>query len=128
MGKGQTFLGKEEQTGSGLKRHLNIVITEPDEDQNYLVVPVTTWHDGYRRQDDSCILPAGAHAFITHKSWVNYARAKQMSYTEIFNGIRKGYLIAKVDIAAPHLQDIQKGAVNSPYFPEKLNHFLEFFG
>jgi hypothetical protein len=64
MAKGQTFLSDKEPTKRGLTRHLNVVITEPDEEQNYLVVPITTYRtDGtgkpYRGQDESCILPVG---------------------------------------------------------------------
>jgi hypothetical protein len=37
MAKGQSFLSEEEKTPKGPIRHLNVVITESDEDQNYLV-------------------------------------------------------------------------------------------
>ncbi len=44
MAKGQAFLSEEQETPSGSRtRHLNVVITEPDEEQNYLVVPVSTY-------------------------------------------------------------------------------------
>ena len=44
MGKSQTFLSEEEHTPRGLIRHLRIVITDPDENGDYLVVSVTSWH------------------------------------------------------------------------------------
>jgi hypothetical protein len=47
MAKGQAFLSEEEPTSKGPTRHLNVIITEPTEDMNYLVVPVTTY-----REDD----------------------------------------------------------------------------
>jgi hypothetical protein len=40
MAKGQAFLSEEEQTSQGPKRHLNIIISDADEEHNYLVVPV----------------------------------------------------------------------------------------
>ena len=68
MGKGQTFLSDEARTRSGSKRHLMIVVEEKDEE--YLIVPATTWHDNLPAgiQDDSCILNVGDHSFIKHKS------------------------------------------------------------
>lgn len=81
--KGSSFLSDEKDTLHGSKRHLNIIITNPDEENNFLVVPVTTWRekDGkpYKRQDTSCILESGSHPFIKHKSWIFYAYSRSMS-------------------------------------------------
>jgi hypothetical protein len=132
LGKGQGFLGNPAATARGSFRHLNIVITDPDEEQNYLVVPVTTYHtqdDGtpFSGQDKSCLLGPGDHPFIKHDSYVKYAKARIMSFIEIFNGIRKGILIAKEDVDAQVLKAIQDGAKKSPYLREELNHFFDYF-
>jgi hypothetical protein len=131
MGKRQTFLSDYENTSQGPMRHLNVIITEADEDLYYLVVPVTTYRekDGkpFGGQDGSCILPAGCHPFIKHKSYVRYAKARKLSYAEIFNGLKRGILIRKEDMPVQYLQDMQKGASISPYLPEELSHFFEYF-
>jgi hypothetical protein len=131
MGKGQAFLSENENTPQGLMRHLNVIITEADEDSFYMVVPVTTYREENGRpfggQDDSCILPPGCHSFIRHKSYVRYAKARRMSYAEIFNGLKKGILIKKDDMPIRYVQDMQKGAAISPFLPEELSHFLEYF-
>jgi hypothetical protein len=131
MGKRQTFLSDYEDIPQGPMRHLNVIITEADENLYYLVVPVTTFRekDGkpFGGQDESCILPAGCHSFIKHKSYVRYIRARKMSYAEIFNGLKKGILIKKDDMPIRYLQDMQKGASISPYLQEELSHFLEYF-
>jgi hypothetical protein len=69
VAKGQAFLSDKEPTSQGPTRHLNIVITKPDEEQCYLVVPVTTYRADsagrpFNGQDDSCILPAGCHLLL----------------------------------------------------------------
>jgi hypothetical protein len=55
-------------------RHLNVIITEADEELCYMIVPITTCRekDGkpFGGQDGSCILPDGCHPFIKHKSYV----------------------------------------------------------
>jgi hypothetical protein len=131
MGKGQAFLSEEEQAGRGLFRHLNIVITEADEEQNYLVVPVTTFREKDGKplpgQDESCILPAGCHPFIVRKSYARYSRARKMSYAEIYNGLKKGRLVNKEDISPVCLQELQRGAELSPYLPEELSRFFAYF-
>jgi hypothetical protein len=119
MGKKQTFLSDYENTPSGPMRHLNVIITEADENLYYLVVPITTYRrnkDGkpFGGQDGSCILSAGCHPFIKRESYVFYAKARKMSYAEIFNGIKKGILIRKEDMPVQYLLDMQKGASISP--------------
>ena len=111
--------------------HLHGVISDTDEELNCLVVPVTTWRekDGQplRWQDKSCILDAGAHPFITHKSWIFYAQARSMSFKDIFEGIRDGRLIKKEEMPAAAILDIQKGAKTTKFLPSELQQFFNYF-
>jgi len=128
MGKGQTFLSESEKTPNGEeKRHLRIIITNPNENNEYLVVSVTTWHEGVRGQDPSCILPAKCHSFIKHKSWVDFSRTRAMTYIEIFNGLRRGLLVNKEELDPVLIQSIQGAASISEFIPEELITFFEFF-
>ena len=131
MWKGQTFLGTEVKTPRGCFRHLNIVISDVDTEHNYLVVPITTYRiiDGrpLKGQDKSCILSGGCHPFIVHDSYACYGRARKMSYTEIYNGIKKGLFAEKAEIDGVCLKKLQNGARVSPYLPEELTSFFEYF-
>jgi hypothetical protein len=132
MAKGRTFLSEAKQTSKGLVRHLNVIITEPTEDMNYLVVPVTTYYenaDGHSipGQDNSCILRAGSHPFIKHKSYVQYRNARRMSALEIVIGIQKGLLIKKEDMDPVIIQDMQRGAEESPFLPREFAPFFKYF-
>jgi hypothetical protein len=133
MGKRQAFLSKSEPTPQGKStRHLNIVIFDPDEERNYLVVPVTTFHEEIKSPKNeqnvaTCELNSEDHPFLGHKSWVCFSKAKQMSYVEIFNRIRQGLLVAKTDISPDTLKNIQDHAKVSLYLPLKLKHFENFF-
>lgn len=132
MAKGQAFLSEEEQTSKGPARHLNVVISEPTEDMNYLVVPVTTYHEDANGhptpgQDDSCILKVGSHPFIRRKSYARYRNARKMNYAEIFNGIKKGILIRKEDMDPAVVQDMQRGAEQSPFLPKEFILFFKYF-
>ena len=63
--RGFCFLGKPE--GEAQKRHLKIILTEPNRDGFVVVVSVTTLRDP-DIQDASCTLTVGDHPFIKHAS------------------------------------------------------------
>jgi hypothetical protein len=131
MGKGQAFLNVPDKTSRGDIRHLNIIITNPDDDNNVLVVPVCTYRekDGkpFLGQDPSCVLPAGCHPFIKERSYIKYHNAKSMNLIDVFNGLRKGKLKQQQDMDIHFVQDMQRGAEESPFLPEKLKMFFEYF-
>jgi len=131
MARGQSFLNVPDKTSRGEIRHLNVIITEPDDDNNVLVVPVCTYREKngipFNGQDDSCILPAGCHPFIKEKSYVRYRNALAMCLVDIFNGLNKGRLIKQADFDIRFVQDMQKGAEESVSIPEKLKRFFEHF-
>ena len=131
MGKGQAFLNVPDITARGEIRHLNVVITEPDSEKNVLVVPICTYRkkDGkpFPGQDSSCLLPAGCHPFIKEESYIRYHNARTMSLIDIFNGLNKGRLIQQNDFEARFVQDMQRGAEESPFLPEKFKRFFEYF-
>ena len=131
MAKGQSFLNEPDNTVRGKIRHLNVVITEPDEDNYVLVVPVCTYREedgkSWLGQDLSCILKAGCHSFIKVKSYISYRNAKAMSLVDIFNGLQKGRLTKQPDFDTCIIQDIQRGAEESIYLPEKYKRFFNYF-
>jgi hypothetical protein len=131
MAKGQSFLNVPDKTPRGEIRHLNVVITEPDNDNNVLVVPVCTYRekDGkpFPGQDDSCLLPSGCHPFIKERSYIKYRNALAMSIIDIFNGLNKGKLVKQSDFDSRFVQDMQRGAEESIFLPEKLKQFFEYF-
>jgi hypothetical protein len=131
MAKGQSFLNAPDKTSRGEIRHLNVVITEPDNDNNVLVVPVCTYRekDGkpFSGQDNSCLLPPGCHPFIKVRSYIKYSHALSMSLIDIFNGLHNGKFIKKEDFDRSIVHDMQRGAEESVFLPEKLKRFFEYF-
>lgn len=128
MPKGQTFLSEEEQANNGKShRHLRIVITENDDNNEFLVVSVTSWYNDAHWQDPSCILKPGDHPFIRDKSWIDFRRSRSMSYVQVFNGINHGLLIRKEDISSEILHRIQRAAYESEYIQDELRRFFDYF-
>jgi hypothetical protein len=131
MAKGQSFLNAPDKTARGEIRHLNVVITNPDNENYVLVVPICTYREkdgkSFPGQDESCLLPVGCHPFIKERSYIRYSNAMAMSLIDIFNGIQKGKLIKQSDFDNRFVQDMQRGAEESIFLPGKLKRFFEFF-
>ena len=122
MPKKQTFL--DEPTDTNV-RHLNIVITDANSENEYLAVPVDTLK--YDFQDRSCVLYPGDHAFIHHESFVNYKYARVISFQQLFNGINKGLFIRKEDISEDVLIRIQEGARKTRNLKTELKVWFDLF-
>ena len=78
-------------------------------------------------QDLSCILPAGCHPFVKNKSYISYQNAKSMNLIDVVNGFFKGMIVRKEDFEMRYVQDMQKGAEESQFLPEKLKRFFSYF-
>jgi hypothetical protein len=131
MSKGLAFLDVEVQTRNGPARHLNVIITNPDDERNFLVVPICTYQEingkPLPNQDESCLLSAGCHPFIKKKSYALYRKAKAVSFQTLYNGFRKGVFTKQPDMTKEVIQDLQRGAELSRFFPEELKLFFSFF-
>ncbi len=126
--KGSSYLSNPDITPQEKRiRHLRIIISDFDEADRALVVPITTWHEGNSRQDNSCILEQGEHSFITHKSWADYSRAESMTYDTVSRGIESGYFIPKEDISPELLERLQQGALTSEFLQQAFEHFFQDF-
>lgn len=97
-------------------RHLWIALTEPEGDPLAVaVINLTSHKDGI---DETVVLDAGEHAFIKHKTVVNYADAKVVSAAKMEQLIEAG-------VITPHhrepyctpalLEKIRKGVLLSPF-------------
>ena len=72
------------------QKHLFVLLTDPAHVQDYeakqsLLVGVTTIHAGIPH-DSACVLYAGDHAFIKHKSFVYYAEARIENSQKLIDG------------------------------------------
>ena len=52
--------------------HLFFVVTKIVERQQYVCVMLSSWKEGSPLNDPACILEAGEHPFVTHKSYIAY--------------------------------------------------------
>jgi hypothetical protein len=131
MKKGMAFLDVEVPTRNGPARHLNVIITEPDDEGNCLAVPICSYRETNGRpfpnQDESYLLSPGCHPFIKKKSYALYRKAKAISSQTLSNGLKRKVFSPQPDMAIEVVQGLQCGAELSRFFPEELKRFFNYF-
>ncbi len=88
MKAGDTFLVAE--PGTSYDSHLWMVLSDPQSDpERVLIVNLTSWRED---KDRACVLGPGDHAYVRHRTSVNYAGAKLVSAAEIEGLLESGGL------------------------------------
>ncbi len=111
------------------RKHLFIVLTDPAQVLEYtekhsLLVGVTSFQTGLPH-DPTCLLGAGDHEFIRHRSYVHYARALIQPSQGILNGVKKGVLVPKAMLVEEIFARVCRGLVESRSTPRKIVSFYE---
>jgi hypothetical protein len=111
------------------RKHLFIVLTDPVQVLDYaekhsLLVGVTSLHADLPH-DPACLLDAGDHDFIQHKSYVHYARARIELSQGILNGVKKGMLVPKATLEERIFAFVCRGIQQSRFTPPKILSFYE---
>jgi len=109
------------------RKHLFIVLTDPAQVLGYtekqsLLVGVATLQPDLPH-DSTCLLHAGDHEFIRHRSYVHYARALIEPSQSILNGVKKGVLVPKALLVGEIFARVCKGLVESRFTPPKIMSF-----
>jgi hypothetical protein len=107
-------------------RHLWIALTEPEGDPLAVAIAnITTYKDG---DDTTVVLGVGEHAFIKHKTIVNYAEAKVVDATRIEQLIDTGLISphGKEPYCTPNfLKKIRDGVSVSPFVTPRFQAFCK---
>ncbi|KYL17898.1 terminase, partial [Mannheimia haemolytica] len=75
--------------------------------------------------DETCILKAGTHEFITRDSFIFYRHIRIDSLDEIKANIEAGYFIQKALINDEAYQQILKGVLSSKSVTPRYKRFLK---
>ena len=119
--KGFCFLGPPE--GKDAKRHLKIILTEPNAAGFVAVATVTT----LRKYDpqSSYILRKGDHPFIKHDSVVNFKRAVVKRAVDIISGQFSGELVPKEELDPAVFERVLKAAKSAKRIHERVKALLQ---
>lgn len=87
--------------------HLWIVISDPGKNPNRVLLVSMTSYDVSK--EDVCLIDAGEHPNVTHKTCISYKPARQTS-SEILDRLRdSGYLNTQTPVSLELLERIRRG-------------------
>jgi len=104
MNAGDTF-----RRGSG--SHLWIVVSDPQQNANQVLLVNLTSNRAW--QDQSCIISAGEHPFVTRETIVFYRNAMIASNHDLDSQLASGAIQLHDPVSSPLLQRIRVGAAAS---------------
>jgi len=115
---GDTFL----LTKRDINSHLFVIISDPNQDANQIVtVNVTSWRED---KDQSCIIEASEHRFITHRSCIYYGEDRLITLSQYKMFLAMGHLESHDPINNQLLKRILDGAAISPHMPLRNRQIL----
>ncbi len=118
---GDTFLLYDEEDAD-CKPHLHLVITEPDDSGQCVLVSVTTRRS---KSDTMVCLDVGDHAFVKHPSVITYAYSKVLTVAQLEAMVARGDATAK-DKASPQLvARAQSGMKETDRAPREVQQFFK---
>ena len=120
--KGFCFLGEPE--GKDGKRHLKIILTDPNGEGLVAVVSVTTLTPAKLR-GAHCILRKGDHPFIRHDSIVNFRFAEVRDSRDILARRFRGELELMESLEPAVLERVLAAARLAPKMQRKIREFLK---
>jgi hypothetical protein len=111
------------------RKHLFIVLTDPAQVAGFdakhsLLVGVSSVQADIPH-DPACILHAGDHSFIRHRSFVQYAYSRILPSQGIFNGVKKGILVPKELLDDALFAHVCKGLFESRFTAPKMVSFYQ---
>jgi hypothetical protein len=87
--------------------HLWIVISEPGKNPNRVLLVSMTSYDVSK--EDACLIGAGEHPKVTHKTCISYKPARQTSLEKLDRLRDSGYLKMQEPVSPELLQRVRRG-------------------
>ena len=109
--------------------HLFIVVLDEYNNGINIICPcvmVTSWTDNPKLDDPACILNAGDHEFIKHKSYIAYREVVLFEKEHLESCLKFGTFKVKPPVSKELLKRIIKSAPNSRKISKNnLKYFME---
>lgn len=125
--KRATLLVPSGPAGNLDQKHLFILLTDPQviesEDRQVLMVSISTIRPGIPH-DAACVLYAGDHPFVKHRSYVVYQKPRLEAADTLLRGVKSRALVPHDPIDSSIFARICKGLEESRQTPPR---FLRFY-
>jgi hypothetical protein len=119
--RGQTFVNKESRD---VPSHLWVVVSDPVQDPEQVVIVNITTLEGKRDPDRTCVVMKGEHNFISRPSYVLYAEARIASVNSLGELLRTKMLSPSTDASEEFLRKVIAGFGSSKLAPNKCKAIL----
>lgn len=117
---GDTFLLFDEDNFSG-KPHLHVIITEPNEQEQIVLVSITTRR---AKSDTMVCLNVGDHEFITQPSVITYAYSKVLTVPQLTELVACGEATPKGKATEQLVVRAQNGMRETDRAPREVQQFF----
>lgn len=104
------------------RKHLHVICNDPDGEGNVAIVSICSVTG--TSHDTTCILEQHEHAFLKHKSFVLYARARIVSESSLVKGVAAKLMVLHDDMNGQTFLRVLKGVCRSPQTPRKVKKYL----
>ena len=89
-----------------------------------MLVPVSTYKEGRKGHDDTCLLEQGDHPFIKHRSYIKYRSARQEPADKLKQGVANKLYVAHEMIDDDVFQRILEGFGRSRLVSQFVFNYL----
>lgn len=104
------------------RRHLHVVVNDPDVDGNVLLLAICSVTAA--PHDATCVLQPHEHPFLKHPSYVFYARATLASAAALQDGIARQEIAIYSDLNTQSFLRLRNGICRSPLTPLRIKRYL----
>jgi len=125
LAAGDVFLVPDPEDSSGLSSHARVIVSDPSEDSDNLVMVTLTSWETYK--EDTCLLDPkelGGISFFRHRSCAEYRRSFLMPASTLLVGLNNKVVRKLGSVPAAALARLRKGAAESPQLPQKCANIL----
>jgi hypothetical protein len=107
------------------RKHLFIVLTNPMEATNEVLIVCATAIPESNLYDGSCTLFPDEHPFIVKPTYIAYYRCKVVSAASLEAKVASGEFVAKPPLSAKRFEDVIVGLRESPHVAPKIRRFFD---
>lgn len=93
------------------------IVHNKKKDESFVLSMVSSWKDNSRLCDEACIIDAGEHEFIKHKSYIAYEVTFLLSEKQIDKNLADGSMLLRPSLSEELLIKIK----DSARFSKKIN-------
>lgn len=107
------------------RMHLFIVLTDPVTGDKLVLIASLCSVCGGVPYDKTCVLEAGEHQFIRHKSYIDYSKLNIVEAGKLSKGVQTGVFMNKGPMSEDVVNRIIDGVFVSKRTPRESKEFLK---